>query len=45
LLSELAQMFSDRAFRESLLAAPDATTLHALFTGWQTTPEGNTPAA
>ncbi|MDR2690479.1 MAG: PTS IIA-like nitrogen regulatory protein PtsN, partial [Azoarcus sp.] len=34
LLSELAQMFSDRAFRESLLAAPDATTLHALFTGW-----------
>lgn len=36
LLSELAQMFSDRAFREQLLAAPDATALHTLFTGWGT---------
>ena len=31
LLSELAQMFSDRAFREQLLNAPDALAAHALF--------------
>ncbi|MDR1424095.1 MAG: PTS IIA-like nitrogen regulatory protein PtsN [Azoarcus sp.] len=37
LLSELAHMFSDRAFRERLLAAPDAAALHALLTGWQET--------
>lgn len=35
LLSELAQMFSDRAFREALAAAPDAVALHALFTQWR----------
>ncbi|HMX16658.1 MAG TPA: PTS IIA-like nitrogen regulatory protein PtsN [Rhodocyclaceae bacterium] len=35
LLSELAQMFSDRAFREQLAAAADAAAIHALFTGWQ----------
>jgi PTS system nitrogen regulatory IIA component len=35
LLSELAQMFSARAFREKLLAAPDAAALHALFAAWQ----------
>ncbi|MBM3390419.1 MAG: PTS IIA-like nitrogen regulatory protein PtsN [Betaproteobacteria bacterium] len=35
ILSELAQMFSDRAFREQLAAAPDAAAIHALFTGWQ----------
>lgn len=35
LLSELAHMFSDRAFREQLLAAPDDAALHALLTGWQ----------
>ncbi|MDP2793209.1 MAG: PTS IIA-like nitrogen regulatory protein PtsN [Sulfurisoma sp.] len=35
LLSELAQMFSERAFREQLVAAPDATTTHALFANWQ----------
>ena len=34
LLSELAQMFSDPALREKLMAAADATTLHALFTQW-----------
>jgi nitrogen PTS system EIIA component len=34
LLSELAQMFSDRAFREKLLAAPDNTSAHALFAQW-----------
>ncbi|PKO84426.1 MAG: PTS IIA-like nitrogen-regulatory protein PtsN [Betaproteobacteria bacterium HGW-Betaproteobacteria-11] len=34
LLSELAQLFSDRAMRERLAAAPDATTLHELFVNW-----------
>lgn len=34
LLSELAQMFSDRAFREQLLNAPDARAAHALFAQW-----------
>lgn len=35
LLSELAQMFSDRAFREQLSAAADAAAIHALFAQWQ----------
>lgn len=34
LLSELAQMFSDRVFRESLAEASDATSVAALFAGW-----------
>lgn len=34
LLSELAQMFSDRAFREELQNAPDPATIHALFASW-----------
>lgn len=34
LLSELAQMFSERAFREQLLNAPDAAAIHALFANW-----------
>jgi len=34
LLSELAQMFSDRDFRERLLTAPDAATIHSLFASW-----------
>lgn len=34
MLSELAQMFSDRSFREALLAAPDADAVSALFSGW-----------
>lgn len=34
LLSELAQMFSDSKFRESLLSAPDPTAVHTLFTSW-----------
>jgi len=38
LLSELAQMFSERRFREQLASAPDPTKLHALFAQW-------TPAA
>ena len=35
ILSELAQMFSDRAFRERIAAAPDAGALHQLFESWQ----------
>jgi PTS system nitrogen regulatory IIA component len=35
ILSELAQMFSEKPFREQLLAAPTATELHRLITQWQ----------
>ena len=35
ILSELAQMFSDRAFRESLLASESPAIAHALITGWR----------
>ena len=35
ILSELAQMFSDRAFRERLLAAPTAAELHRMIIHWQ----------
>ena len=35
MLSELAQMFSDKGFREKLTAAPDAAAIHALFAQWQ----------
>jgi PTS system nitrogen regulatory IIA component len=35
ILSELAQMFSDRALRETMLSAPDAAHLHQLITAWQ----------
>src|SRR5499425_1324949 len=34
MLSELAQMFSDAALREALIAAPDATAAHRLITEW-----------
>lgn len=34
LLSELAQMFSERNFRDALGAAPDAATVHNLFANW-----------
>ena len=34
LLSELAQMFSDKTFRERLAAAPDAAATHELFAQW-----------
>ncbi len=34
LLSELAQMFSDKTFRERLAAAPDAVATHELFAQW-----------
>ena len=35
ILSELAQMFSDRSFRDQLAAAVDAASIHDLFTGWE----------
>jgi PTS system nitrogen regulatory IIA component len=35
ILSELAQMFSDRALRESMTAAPDGGALHQLIAAWQ----------
>ena len=35
LLSELAQMFSDANFRDQLQGAPDSSTIHALFSGWE----------
>lgn len=34
LLSELAQMFSDRALRDALASAPDAQALHKLISTW-----------
>lgn len=34
ILSELAEMFSDKAFREQLMAAPGAVDLHALISSW-----------
>ena len=45
LLSELAQMFSDRAFREQLLNAPDALAAHALFAQWGSDAPDNSSAA
>jgi PTS system nitrogen regulatory IIA component len=35
ILSELAQMFSDRELRESMLSAADAAAMHRLITTWQ----------
>jgi PTS system nitrogen regulatory IIA component len=35
ILSELAQMFSDRALREALTGAADAAALHQLISAWQ----------
>jgi len=35
ILSELAQMFSDRAFRDRLAAAADSAEVHALISDWQ----------
>ena len=45
LLSELAQMFSDRALREALAAAPDAGALHRLILDWQPDAAGQRRAA
>jgi PTS system nitrogen regulatory IIA component len=35
LLSELAQMLSDKAFRQSLLDAPNPEAVHAALTAWE----------
>ena len=35
ILSELAQMFSDRDFRQKLANEPDAQSLHQTFASWQ----------
>ena len=35
MLSELAQMFSDKALREAMGRAPDADALHQLITAWR----------
>jgi PTS system nitrogen regulatory IIA component len=45
ILSELAQMFSDRALREALAAAPDAQALHELIQSWQPDAAGRRRAA
>lgn len=45
LLSELAQMFSDRPFREQLMSAPDARAAHTLFAQWGSdAPDNGSPA-
>jgi PTS system nitrogen regulatory IIA component len=45
ILSELAQMFSDRALREALALAPDAAALHQLISTWQPDAAGRRRAA
>jgi PTS system nitrogen regulatory IIA component len=35
MLSELAQMFSDKSLREAMGQAPDAPALHQLITAWR----------
>ena len=37
LLSELAQMFSERGFRDRLARAPDTDSVHQLFLKWEPT--------
>jgi PTS system nitrogen regulatory IIA component len=36
LLSELAQMFSDRKIRDKLLSAPDPDSIHTIVQQWNT---------
>jgi PTS system nitrogen regulatory IIA component len=45
ILSELAQMFSDKVLREALVQAPDAAALHQLVTAWQPDAPGQRRAA
>ncbi len=40
ILSELAQMFSDKPFREQLLGASGAADVHKLISGWQSNGTG-----
>ena len=45
ILSQLAQMFSDKALRESMIGAPDAAALLELITAWQPDAAGRRRAA
>jgi PTS system nitrogen regulatory IIA component len=45
ILSELAQMFSDKALREAMLQAADAAALHQLIAAWQPDAAGQRRAA
>src|SRR3954469_12839991 len=45
MLSELAQMFSDKALREAMGRAPDAPALHELITAWRPDAAGRSRAA
>ncbi|HEY6821935.1 MAG TPA: PTS sugar transporter subunit IIA [Burkholderiales bacterium] len=45
ILSELAQMFSDKALREAMGQAPDAAALHQLVSAWQPDAAGRRRAA
>jgi PTS system nitrogen regulatory IIA component len=45
ILSELAQMFSDKALREAMSLAPDAAALHQLIAEWQPDAAGQRRAA
>lgn len=45
ILSELAQMFSDRALRDALTGAADAGSLHQLISAWQPDAAGQRQAA
>ena len=45
ILSELAQMFSDKALREAMSRAPDAAALYELIAAWQPDASGQRRAA
>ena len=45
ILSELAQMFSDKPLREAMMQAADAAALHGLITAWQPDAPGQRRAA
>lgn len=45
ILSELAQMFSDKSFRDSLSGAPDSESIFRLFSNWQPHAAGERRAA
>jgi PTS system nitrogen regulatory IIA component len=45
MLSELAQMFSDKSQREAMAQAPDAAALHKVITSWQPDASGRSRAA
>jgi PTS system nitrogen regulatory IIA component len=45
MLSELAQMFSDKALRDAMSRAPDAGALHQLITAWRPDAAGRSRAA